>query len=130
LPVVQVIGGAVLIVAATVVPWAYYRLRGSVASHWLSAGGFSWALVIAGVLAIVFGALQLVEPGTWLPRLNCVTGAAAAVIAVATALSRMAHANDLTVNSGGTTSYSLGGPLGVGATLAIGIAAVVAAQRP
>ena len=80
-------------------------------------------------LAVILAVCQFGFRSAVVSRSSLVLGAATTVAAVAAALTRIAHANDLTVNVGGTTSYAIGAVVGVGAALVITTSAFVAGQR-
>lgn len=129
LAALQAAAGACLIVASAYAPWAHYRTGTPAVSHSLSAGPYGGILVATGAAAIILAVCQLAFRSPLFARSSLVLGAATSVAAIAAALTRIARANDLTVNAGGTTSYAIGALVGVVAALVFTTSAVVAGQR-
>ncbi len=126
----QGIAGVLLIIAATVLPWATCQIGSSSSTVLLLAGPFTWVLILLGVAAIALAAAQARGKATWAARASTVVGVLATVTSALTALTRIAHANDLIVNVGGSSAYAFGSGVGVLAGVAVVIGSFASYRGP
>jgi len=128
---VQVLSALAVIASAAWLPWATYQHRGFRVTHHLHAGSFAVVLIALGVLTLVLAAVYAARPRRLLAAAN--VGCAAVMLGVSgvAGATRIAHANSLTINAGGTTRFGIG--LGVACLAAVAIgasAAVEVVRRP
>src|SRR4051794_25392823 len=100
-------------VDAVAIPWVRYRVGSASTAASLGSGPWEPYLVVVGILAVALGLVQWLRPRRWAAWAACATGAVGTVLAVGAAVTRMGHANDLTVVAGGSTTYYVGSGFGV-----------------
>ena len=106
--VAEIAGAALIVVAATALPWVRYQVRGARVVVSLDAGSLGAVLVILSVVAFAAGAVQVLYRSAALCWVEIATGAVVLVISVVTAASRISHANSMTVTAGGSTGFAVG----------------------
>lgn len=130
-PAIQLIGGALLIIATLAMPWATHTAVSTDVTTKFRGGPFAVVLVALGVASIALSLLTFARPSMTLQRLQLVFGCAAVVVSVALALSKISAANrfqSLQEGGGQQTSYAIGSGLGilVSAVIALTSAVVLA----
>jgi hypothetical protein len=125
----QAFGGLFLVLAAVALPWVHYRLAADAHTSSVGAGRYKLALVIIGVFTVAMAVVQYVRTARWAAYANAGLGLAGLVTTIVAATTRLAHANDLTLSSGGDTAYAIGAVVAlvasgviVAAALGVGLA--------
>jgi hypothetical protein len=122
---VQAVAGLILIASAAWLPWATYKGPGSRVTSHLNAGRLTEVLIALGALAIAIAAVYGIRPTRLGAASNVACGVAALITAVAAGATRIAHANSLTVDTGGTTRFGIGVGIGCLAAIAIAVSAAI-----
>jgi amino acid transporter len=118
---VQVVAGVVLIIAATVLPWATLMESHPRVTAVFRGGPLSGLLVGFGVASVGLSLLWFVRESTALHRVHAVVGCAALVTSIALALDKISLANRVASfqESGGQTSYAFGSGVAILASATI-----------
>lgn len=125
LPFVQAGAGALLILAATALPWVSYSVGRPTLTSSFHGGSMGVFLAVIGAAAIVFGLVAASRRVTWVLGTSLGIGAIAFIGSAALALSKMADANSLHVTGPSQTSYAIGTAVGLVASLAIVLTALI-----
>jgi hypothetical protein len=119
--VVQAASSALVIVAATRMPWATYRDVGSNATTTFRGGPSGLVLAALGIVSLVGAAVSLVRRSAALDRAEMAVGCAAVVTSIVMTLSDISRANHAALAGEGPsrTSYTYGAGVAVLGSLAI-----------
>jgi hypothetical protein len=128
LVVIQVVAGVLLVLAATIMPWATYE---NLINHQTTTfrGGDFAVLRNVGVGTIAISLLSLARPRRVLGWLQLGFGVVGFVVAIVIALDRISEANHVVQTGASRTSYQPGAPLAIVASAAIVVTALVALTR-
>jgi hypothetical protein len=124
---IQVCAALLLVVAATLVPWATYRDVQTDATTTFRGGPLSVLLVAFGTASIVVSLLLLTRHAASLYKLQLAIGSAALIDSVALALSKISLANHVAMAraTASHTAYSFGGGVAILASAAIGLTSII-----
>lgn len=125
------VAGALLMVAASALPWASYRI-GSLPAHRLGAGMFGLGLGALGVIGVLLVAAAGRRPFRALVYAEISVGVLAAALSIVIAGARIAHANSVTTASARptSTSFGLGMPVGLLASAVLVVVAILDLSWP
>ena len=101
---VEIIAAVVLILAATVMPWATFKDRAS-GTTTFRGGALGVVLVLLGVASIALSLALLRRPSLALGRLQLAVGCAAVIACIVLALNRISAANNVTAAGPSQTAY-------------------------
>jgi peptidoglycan/LPS O-acetylase OafA/YrhL len=102
---VEIGAALVLILAATVMPWATYKNTATDATTTFRGGTLGVVLVVLGGLSIALSLMSLREPSRVRGRIHLAVGCAAMLVCVVLALHKISTANHVTVAGGAQTAY-------------------------
>jgi len=127
---VQLLAGALLIVAATIMPFATYRDVSARATTTFRGGSLGVVLAGLGALSIALVLVSSKRRARWLARINVAVGWFALVLAIVLALSKIQAANEIqlgtNVRGSSQTSYAFGSTVAIAASALILLTALVA----
>jgi hypothetical protein len=126
---VQILSALAVIASAAWLPWATYQQSGSRVTHDLHAASFASVLFALAALVLALAAMYAARPRRILAAANVGCAAALLVVAGLAGATRIAHANSLTINAGGTTRFGIGLGVACLAAIAIGASAAVEVTR-
>ena len=126
---VQVVAGLLLLLAATVMPWATYENVMKDVTTTFHSGDFGPLLVGIGIATVVLALVSLVRTFRILAWLQLGLGSAALVTSIVIALDKISAANHVVQVGASRTSYQYGAPVAVIASAAIVITSVIALTR-
>jgi hypothetical protein len=95
----------VLILAATVMPWATYKDVGRGATTTFRGGALGVVLVVIGIASIALSLMSLGRPSIAVSRLHLAVGCAAVIVCIVLALNRISAANNVTAAGPSRTAY-------------------------
>jgi amino acid transporter len=123
----QVFAALLLVVAATLMPWATYRDVQTDATTTFRGGPLSVLLVAFGTASIVLSLLLLTRNAASLYKLQLVIGSAALIDSIALALSKISLANHVAMaqETASRTAYSFGGGVAILASAAIALISII-----
>jgi peptidoglycan/LPS O-acetylase OafA/YrhL len=106
-PVVRTaaIAAVVLILAATIMPWATHKDISSGSTTTFRGGALGVVLVVLGLASIALSLATRRGPSIALGRLHLVVGCTALIVCVALALNKISAANNVTATGPSQTAY-------------------------
>jgi hypothetical protein len=121
-PLVQLVAGVLIIVAATTMPWSMYTSTVPKSTTGYHSGLLGVLLVLLGSVAIALALWSFVRPSRQIQQAQFAVGIAATVVSIVVALRKIHLANHFLAMGGGHTSYAIGAVVAVLASAAISIA--------
>jgi hypothetical protein len=126
----QLLGAALLIVAAISLPWATYTDTTTRTTMNFRGGGLSLLLVAVALASIVLALFSITRAWSLLSWAHLTIGCAALVVSIALALTKISAANHVTQEGPSRTSYALGPVVAVVAAAAIALTGLVRLVTP
>jgi hypothetical protein len=127
---IQVLAAGLLIVAATVMPWATYKDVTTGVTTTFRGGDLSALLAVVGVASVALSLLSITRTSTLVKRVHVAVGSTALVVSIVLALSKISAANHVTQRGPSQTSYALGSAVAVVAAAVIALTCVVKLGAP
>jgi hypothetical protein len=109
----QLLGAALLVVAATSLPWATYTDTTTGVTTNFRGGEPSAVLVGLGSASIALALFSIIRTSALLNRAHLAIGCTALVVAIVLALTKISAANHVLQEGPSRTSYALGSAVGV-----------------
>lgn len=123
---IQLLAGALLIVAATVMPFATYEDTSSHTTTTFRGGSLSAVLVVLAAVSIALAVVSLRQSARLLIGIQIAIGCTATVVSIVLALGKIRAANSVTAINPSRTSYGWGSVVAVATSAALAVTSVVA----
>jgi hypothetical protein len=123
---VRVFSGALLIVAATVMPFATYRDVSARTTTTFRGGSLGIVLAGLGAVSITLALVSRNRCAPWLERIHVAVGWTALVLSIVLALTKIQAANEVLANGTSETSYAFGSLVAIAASAMITLISLVA----